>query len=83
MAILNAVCTNSTCRVFLLNFYGLDETPSFCPVCGAGIIQNCPRCHMLIKEHGDPSPSYCDKCGQRLRFNPDPQTGMVTVIVEV
>jgi hypothetical protein len=82
VSILNAVCTNAACKVFLLHYYALEEIPSFCPVCGAGVIEKCPRCDALIKEHGDPSPVFCDKCGQRLRFEPDQATGRVSIIID-
>lgn len=80
MSILNAVCTNAKCLVIFLGQYAVDAVPSFCPACGAGVIEKCPNCNTQIPEHGEPPPVFCDSCGQRLRFDPDPSTGEIRII---
>jgi hypothetical protein len=74
-----AVCTNLACTVNLGFVVMGDSTPAFCPECGTGVIENCPRCNKDIE---NPDNKCCTKCGQRLRFAPDQTTGKVTVILE-
>lgn len=80
MSVRNAICTNSKCLVVLAFDY--KEVPAFCPWCGAGIIEKCPRCQVELPEWPPRSMKFCDKCGQRLRFDPDPTTGKIVVQVE-
>jgi len=86
MSIHNAVCTNAKCRVFLLNYAKLqsvdEPAPQFCPECGSGVLDACPRCHSSLIEGPYPGPNNCHNCGQRLRFDPDSHSGGVTIIVE-
>jgi hypothetical protein len=73
-----AVCTNSTCAVNLGFMTVGDNAPAFCPQWGSGVLENCPSCSEEIES---PDNKFCSKCGQRLRFDPDPKTGKVTVIL--
>ncbi|MGH9454352.1 MAG: hypothetical protein ACRD2O_10340, partial [Terriglobia bacterium] len=58
-----------------------DTAPAFCPQCGEAVIEKCLRCGADIIS-SNPSPHNCTKCGQRLRFDPDPVTKTVTVIID-
>lgn len=73
-----AVCTNSACTVNLGFVTEGDSAPPFCPECGSGVLENCPSCS---KEIENPDNKFCPKCGQRLRFDPGPETGKVTVLI--
>jgi hypothetical protein len=86
MSIQNALCTNSACDVFLLYYATmLDGTgeppPQFCPKCGSGVIDKCPHCHAETLANW-PSQNNCHKCGERLRFDPDPITGKVSIVLD-
>jgi len=75
---LGAMCTNTKC---LSHFYWerIPEapTPAFCRECGSPVIEFCTNC----KTELPPSfPKFCEKCGQQLRFDPDPKTGRVASI---
>jgi hypothetical protein len=85
MTVLNAICTNALCDVFLQD-YATEingPSPSFCPKCGAGVIEHCPnpKCGVETPKHGLPAPNHCGICGQRFRFQPD-SNGTVVVIVD-
>jgi hypothetical protein len=84
MSIYNALCTNAKCEVFLSDYaderVSEQRPPAFCPVCGSPVIDSCPHCHTATLEVC-PSPNYC-ACGQRLRFDPDPITHKITIIVD-
>jgi predicted RNA-binding Zn-ribbon protein involved in translation (DUF1610 family) len=72
-----AVCTNAQCPVNIA--FECDELPAFCPRCGNGVIDHCPHCDREIENPGNYS---CSMCGQRLRFDPDPKTGIAEVIIQ-
>lgn len=81
MSIYTAVCTNLECNVFMPDVATSEKAPQFCPRCGSGVIERCPRCDAELPIHGQPSPTFCESCGQRLRF-PHGTNGKVTVEVE-
>jgi predicted RNA-binding Zn-ribbon protein involved in translation (DUF1610 family) len=77
MSIYGATCTNAKCpRTFP---YG-GEVPAFCPDCGSAFIEKCTRCEVELQ--AGVHPNFCPKCGEKLRFDPDPSTGKVNIIIE-
>jgi membrane protease subunit (stomatin/prohibitin family) len=84
MTIWRAVCTNLACNVWLPDHQenaNDDTTPQFCPECGSGVIDHCPRCGEELPWQNAKANVF-HKCGQRLRFDPDSHTGTVTVVVD-
>lgn len=85
MSLDNATCTNAKCDYdFGIRSLGNPQTkaPAFCPQCGNGVIEKCPRCEHDLEPDEIPRPKFCEHCGQQLRFDPDARTGKVTVVLE-
>jgi len=83
MTIYRAVCTNAQCKVFLPDHKGRDDAaPAFCPECGTGVIERCPKCDTELPWQSSEAKTFCMNCGQRLRFDPDPITRKVTITID-
>lgn len=62
MSTANAMCTNVKCNQ---NFMNEETVPNFCPQCGNGVIEKCPKCGKAWDNFE--TPSSCKQCGAPLR----------------
>ena len=82
MSVWDVICTNAQCKAFLpQEVDSEEESLGFCPRCGSGTLTKCPKCEHPVDTNW-PYANFCKKCGQQLRFDPDPTSGAVTVVID-